>query len=331
MQELILNKPDFKYKEYIEELLKLDGKDNEVHIVYDLKFLTPFTSLLVSSFLNNQKFSVSHTIGKSGGGSDAYAQNFNFFHFAESSTNFEERNTNYSGAYTPIMKTIMTDYFRGQDNISEIVSKKIAKVLSCDHTGIEELFFYIISELLRNIPEHSHSFDAWHCSQRWEHDDYIESEIALIDYGIGYRESLIFKESREIEDDVEAMKEALKPGVTSGKTKFSSKGENEEESYLNSGYGLYVVTELCKKFNGSYVIISKSAIATPNKISTLGNGQEFPGTAIKIKIKVPKDLTKEDFKEQISDIVKDGEKLSQSIAGALNTASKKSKSILFMK
>ncbi|MDG4982359.1 hypothetical protein OGZ39_11995 [Lactococcus lactis] len=331
MQELILNKPDFKYKEYIEELLKLDGKDNEVHIVYDLKFLTPFTSLLVSSFLNNQKFSVSHTIGQSGGESYAYAQNFNFFHFAESSTNFEERNTNYSGAYTPIMKTIMTDYFRGQENIAESVSKKIAKVLSCDNTDIEELFFYIISELLRNIPEHSQSFDAWHCSQHWTHGNYIESEIALIDYGIGYRESLNFKESREIEDDVEAMKEALKPGVTSGITEFSHLRENEDESYLNSGYGLYVVTELCKKFDGSYVIISKSAIATPNKISTLGNGQEFPGTAIKIKIKVPKDLTKEEFKEKISDIVKDGEKLSQSIYGALNTASKKSKSILFMK
>lgn len=49
------------------------------------------------------------------------------------------------------MKTIMTDYFRGQENIAESVSKKIAKVLSCDNTDIEELFFYIISELLRNI------------------------------------------------------------------------------------------------------------------------------------------------------------------------------------
>ena len=320
-----------QYNVYIEELLKLDGKDNEVRIVYDLKFLTPFTSLLVSSFLNNQKFSVSHSIGQSGCQSYAYAQNFNFFHFAESSTNFEERNTNYSGTYTPIMKTIMTDYFRGQENIAESVSKKIAKVLSCDNTDIEELFFYIISELLRNIPEHSHSFDAWHCSQHWIHENYIESEIALIDYGIGYRESLNFKEIREIEDDVEAIKVALKPGITSGITEFSHLRENEDESYLNSGYGLYVVTELCKKFGGSYVIISKSAIATQNKISTLGNGQEFPGTAIKIKIQVPRDLTKEEFKEKISHIVKEGEKLSQSIYGALNTASKKSKSILFMK
>lgn len=328
MQKFILNKPDYKYKEYVEELLKLDGKDKEVHIVYDLKFLTPFTGLLVSSFLNNQKFKVSHSVGESGTQSHNYAQNFNFFHFAESSTNIDERNTNYSGSYTPIMKTIMTNYFRGEENIAESISTKIAKVLSCNNGDIEEVFFYIIFELLRNIPEHSHSFDAWHCSQHWGHVDYIEGEIALIDYGIGYRESLNFKENRKIEDDVEAIKVALKPGITSGITESSHLREGEEESYLNSGYGLYVVTELCKKFNGSYVIISKSAIVTQKETSVLENGQEFPGTAIKIKIQVPKNLTKEKFQEKISDIVREGEKLSQSISGAVNTASRKSKSIL---
>ncbi|MGN1396096.1 MAG: hypothetical protein ACI4WD_06195 [Lactococcus garvieae] len=331
MQEFSLNKPDYKYKEYVEELLKLDGKDKEVHIIYDLKFLTPFTSLLVSSFFNNQKFRVSHSVGEFGGQSYNYAQNFNFFHFAESSTKIEERNTNYSGSYTPIMKTIMKDYFRGQENIAESISTKIARVLSCDNSDIEEVFSYIISELLRNIPEHSHSFDAWHCSQQWEHSDYIESEIALIDYGIGYRESLNFKGNRGIEDDVEAIKAALKPGITSGITESSHLRENEDESYLNSGYGLYIVTELCKKFNGSYVIISKSAIVTQKETRVLDNGKEFPGTAIKIKIQVPKNLTKEKFSEKIKDIVREGEKLSQSISGAVNTASKKSKSMLLVR
>ncbi|MGT2800351.1 hypothetical protein [Streptococcus marmotae] len=167
-----------------------------------------------------------------------------FFHFAESSKNSDERNINSTGTYTPIMKSILSDYFRGSENISENISRKIAKVLSCSNENVEEIFFYIISEMIRNIPEHSHCFNAWHCSQSWDHKEYIESEFALIDYGIGFKESLNFKELYSVSNDREAMNLALKPGVTSGITEKSHLRENEEVDYLNSGYGLYIVTEL---------------------------------------------------------------------------------------
>lgn len=327
MQVLLLDKPDFKYKDYIQKLLNLDINDKDVHIIYDLRFCTPFLGLLISSFLNNKKFNVTHEIGSVGSESVSYAENYNFFHFAESSKNLDERNTNYSGSYTPIMKSIMTDYFLGNDNIAETISAKISTVLSCGNKDVEHVFFYIISELLRNIPEHSHQFDAWHCSQHWVHEDYIESEIALIDYGIGYKNSLEFKGNRILENDIEAMKSALQPGITSGITSPSHLRENESENYLNSGYGLYVVTELCKIFNGSFVIISNSAIATQKKISKLENNKSFPGTAIKVKVKVPNGLKKSEFQSMIGEIISRGENISKTVDGAVNTASKKSSGI----
>ena len=206
------------------------------------------------------------------------------------------------------LSLVLIDYYRGSDNIVENISRKISQVLSCGHDNVESVFFYIISEMIRNIPEHSHSFDAWHCSQRWDHGEYIEAEFALIDYGIGFKESLNFKGERDIKDDIEALKLALRPGVTSGITETSHLRENEEKDYLNSGYGLYIVTELCKKLQGEFAIISKGAIATKKKVNYLPNSLIFPGTAIKIKLKVPKNIQKEEFKSILDEIITFGEK-----------------------
>ncbi len=325
MQYLKVDLPDYKYKEYIQRLLALDTSDKQITLFYDLKFMTPFVGVLISSYLNEHGFEVTHEVGTNGEKSVYYAKKNNFFHFAESSKNYEERNTSYTGTYTPIMKSVLIDYFRGAENISEGISNNIARVLSCSNDNAEAVFFYIISEMIRNIPEHSQCFNAWHSSQSWNHEDYIEGEFALVDYGIGFKESFNFKEVYNPSNDIEAMKLALKPGITSGITEKSHLRENEEADYLNSGYGLYIVTELCKKIGGQYIIISKSAIATNKGVKNLKNGKIFPGTAIKIRLRIPKNLTKEGFRRVLDEVVKSGELKSQTINGAIKIASCKSR------
>lgn len=328
MQKFILNMPEYRYKDCIKELLELDKTDKEVELEYDLKFLTPFIGLVVASYFNHHKFKVKSTISPECE-SASYAKNNNFFHFTESSTNYDERNNNYSGKYTPIMKTLLDGYFRGPKNTVEIIAKKISKVLSCNNNEIESIFTFVVSELFRNIPEHSHSFEGWHCSQFWDHENYREVEVAIVDYGIGFKESLNFKDNRKkVATDIEAMEQALKPGITSGITEKSHLREEEEEEYLNSGYGLFIITELCKIFNGEVVIISKSAIKTNSKIESLENKLVFPGTAIKIKLQIDNDMTGSKFKEILKKIVDEGEKKAKIIPGAIVKASSKSKGYL---
>lgn len=327
MQKLILDKPDFKYMEYMYELLNLDLDDHDISIKYDLKFATPYVTLLIASYLNHHKYNVNFEIGEFGRCSESYARNYNFFHFAEGSLDLNERNTNYSDKYTPIMKSILSSYSRQSENIVENIANKIAKVLSCEHENIKKIFFYIVFELFRNIPEHSHCFEGWHASQCWMHDEYVEAEIAIIDYGIGFKESLNFKEVLNVSNDIEAMEFALKPGITGGIFEKSHLREGEEEEYLNSGYGLYIVTELCKVFKGHFSIISKGAIATKKGIKSLKDKLIFPGTAIKIRLQIPKDLTPEDFNEKLKIIISKGESISTQIEGAISTASTKSKSV----
>ena len=214
------------------------------------------------------------------------------------------------------MKSILTDYYRGSDNIVESISNKIATVLSCGINDIRSMFEYIIFEMVRNIPEHSHSFNAWHFSQVWRKEQYIEAEFSLIDYGIGFKESLNFKGERFLDSDCEALELALKPGITSG------------IEYLNSGYGLYMITELCKRLQGEYIIISKSAIARNGKVESLTKNKVFPGTAIKIKIRIPNGFTNTAFKDMLKEIADLGEKESRGIRGAIKEASSKSRGLV---
>ncbi|VTX76406.1 Uncharacterised protein [Gemella haemolysans] len=327
-QVLLIDMKEAAYEECIDRLLKLDKNNKHVELTYNLEFLTPFIGVLVASYLNNNTFKVETKIGTIGKKSQGYAKHCNFFHFAENSQNFSERNTNYSGRYTPIMKSILTDYYRGSDNIVESISNKIATVLSCGINDIRSMFEYIIFEMVRNIPEHSHSFNAWHFSQVWRKEQYIEAEFSLIDYGIGFKESLNFKGERFLDSDCEALELALKPGITSGIVEDFKLRENEEKEYLNSGYGLYMITELCKRLQGEYIIISKSAIARNGKVESLTKNKVFPGTAIKIKIRIPNGFTNTAFKDMLKEIADLGEKESRGIRGAIKEASSKSRGLV---
>lgn len=327
MQELRMDRHEAQYMYYINSLLELDSSDKDIKLVYDIKFLTPFVGALVASFLNSQGYHVISEINDEGKQSASYAKNNNFFHFAESDKNIDNRNKEFSGSFTPIMKTPLDTYHRAEDNIVENVSKKISNVLSAGNDEVYRILEYIISELFRNIPEHSQCLEGWHCSQHWVHDDYIEAEIALVDYGIGFKESLSFAGKFQVLNDVEAIRLALEPGITAGIVDKSHLREGEKTEYLNSGYGLYAITELCKALSGQYVIVSKGAIATKKGVECLKGNLAFPGTAIKIKLRIPNNLSYDAFHSILQEIIKKGQYSSKSIEGAINIASPKSRSM----
>ena len=87
MQDLNINKPDFKYKDYIVDLLSLDMNIKDVRMIYDLKFLTPFIGLLISSFLYQHEYIVVSEIREIGKNSLGYAKNNNLYVEDLNSTN----------------------------------------------------------------------------------------------------------------------------------------------------------------------------------------------------------------------------------------------------
>ena len=73
---------------------------------------------------------------------------------------------------------------------------RLATVLTADKQA-QYLRTYILRELMRNVPEHSGADDLWVCGQHWIDGD---AEIAIIDEGIGIKESLYKKDVYKRQD-----------------------------------------------------------------------------------------------------------------------------------
>lgn len=98
----------------------------------------------------------------------------------------------------------------------------------------------------------------------------------------------------------------------------------EDEAYQNSGYGLYVVSNLCKKLNGEFSVLSNDSLykLEKNKANYSIFFPNFSGTAIKIKLQINDSLNSDELVKQI---VKEGELIASNQNDRITTASKKTK------
>ena len=150
---------------------------------------------------------------------------------------------------------------------------------------------------IRNTFEHGETDRSVLSAQKW-HDG--EIEIAIIDHGRGIRESLA--EHITTGDDCEALNLAILPGVS------RSIDQSNDNEWGNSGFGLYVLSELGKRYGVFYLVSGRSfLIAKDNLIECIDC--VFQGTAVGLKIKKPKGTN---FQELIEEIVAEGEKISGS-------------------
>lgn len=116
----------------------------------------------------------------------------------------------------------------------------------------------------------------------------------------------------------------MTPGFTTSDYEIRS---YESDHYQNSGFGLYIVSNICKNLNGEFVILSNNLLyeLTPQNKNFTQNRFNFPGTAIKMKFQIPK--VNLNTKELIDNIVAEGEKIAQQKDDTKKVASKRSKSL----
>lgn len=135
-------------------------------------------------------------------------------------------------------------------NLIESESEKLSKILSRNNKELQTLLTYLLREILRNIPEHSNSTKAWICGQYWTNNT---AEIAIIDEGIGIKNSLQKNvvHKKYISDDEDALRCSVKAGISQA---FQPAKKNKsDEIWANSGFGLYMASEICKDLEGSFV------------------------------------------------------------------------------
>jgi anti-sigma regulatory factor (Ser/Thr protein kinase) len=109
---------------------------------------------------------------------------------------------------------------------------------------------YTISELVRNVLEHSNSSEgAIVCAQYHEKGNKIR--IGIVDTGIGIQKSI--RESYPVDNDLDAIKLALTPGVT----RTTRKPGGSEQ---NAGAGLFFIKAIALYNRDPFVIYSGAAM-----------------------------------------------------------------------
>ena len=201
-------------------------------------------------------------------------------------------------------------------------SRRLAAVLSHE-SQTWDLFTYVFRELIRNVPEHSGSNSVWICGQRWKSD---EAEIVVLDEGIGVRPSLERNMSHRpyISSDDDALQLALKAGVSQA---FRLGGKQKSsDTWANSGFGLYTVSNLVRLLGGSFCLASGSRYVKLDENGKVQFGDTwFNGTAAKVTLK--RTLVS-NCQAIISELVKKGESDAKQMRNTFTKASHPSISLI---
>lgn len=202
--------------------------------------------------------------------------------------------------------------------LSEHVDTKCRHLSNILCKGIEieekELIHYNIRELIRNIFEHSQATELCILAQYWP--QLRKAEIALSDNGVGITQTISRNNLIDINSDQEAISAALMPGVTG-----SERLKNGDE-WDNSGYGLYMTSEIARRFGHFYITSGNTAHEIRPSESYFVDSV-YAGTLISMGFEIKNNVNSHAF---LSDIAISGEKLAKENFGRkAKTASRSSK------
>ena len=243
-----------------------------------------------------------------------YLEHLGFFDFVYLKDRTKIGSASGSERYIPIRKISRSEFETQGKSSKEVTeeidqySKSIAEVFSSgidDHQA-QRVIAYAFREIIRNVFEHSGANHCYIAGQRWGP---TRVEVVVLDEGRGIRGSL--SEAHSVDNDADALRMAIKPGVsrTSGTT------VNEHD---NSGFGLYVLSEVGRQFGRFVVGSGDSALRVENTVQH--EDFAFSGTVVGLNLS----KSPNNFGVVLADIIKKGEAETKS-RGDSKTASPMSK------
>ena len=274
--------------EFAKELRKVQPCDEILFDFKNLNRIDPFSLLFVSSeiqrcrhYLEDVKFKAinfEHC---------TYAAHMGFFQAFGLKHGKMPGEAKGGPTYIPI-KIYDTDLIRQEAknlmiNPAELLeseAKKIADVLTRhDNGNTNSVLTYCIREIFRNVIEHSQAEQFGFCAQYRPSLNRVS--FAIIDRGIGLKESLKNNPNLTLFDDKEAIRPSLKPAV-SGKVYAGQKRKPKGE-WANSGYGLFMTSNICKKGGGFYIASGSTGYYLSEKNEKYLE-TPFEGTAVNLAI-----------------------------------------------
>lgn len=333
------NVPDLNYKSAMEFCTEISGyrvqvDDEIVEIDFNrVGNCDPFPMLMVATAIRNMRKQNGNNQFIARNCNNDYAKYMKFYNACGiklgEDVEYSRGNANYSCITKLSIDDLYSESHESLDYIQETIEKKakeMSKVLCRNNQDFERWMTFVIRELLRNIPEHSQSKSIWYCAQYWPRYDLVE--LAILDEGIGISKSLADSyEFRNLySNDYEALQLALEPGVSG--TFSSSRGSIGTGDWKNSGYGLYMVSQMCAELDASFIIASGDAAIRVSKeqgeIKQTRYDSYIDGTAIQIRVRPSRNVNYEQIRKNI---LKRGEELARHKDYTIHSASKSSRGL----
>jgi len=216
---------------------------NELKITFNKKWISihPMVLSMIAALglkINSSKIKCEKLEAKS----KHYLERMKLFNFLRIKSGITITEHEPAGRFVPLT----------QINDSKSLTKFVAEVTPLLHLEPKhtEPIRYIMSELIRNVLEHSLSKQGGIvCAQYYKKSDTIR--IGIADTGIGIWKSI--NQSYNPKNDLEAIHMALTPGIT-GTTK------KEGGTDLNAGAGLFFIKSIASINNDFFVMYSGKAM-----------------------------------------------------------------------
>ena len=264
----------------------------------------------------------------------SYAGTMGFFKYVSESLEIGKMpgEANGSENYIPITSIKVEELQQAEISqgnymvVGDLIEKeagRLARIVDRGNSELHKLLTYLIREILRNTPEHAGTNTMWVCGQYWP--SYELAEIAIADEGIGIYNSITQNQAHKeyIIDNKKALQWALKAGISEAfRPSIGQKSSNE---WANSGFGLYMVNEICKHLNGSFCIISYGDYMLIDNHGITYGKTNFKGTAIRMRVPSMKISNAQSIINQIST---QGEREAKTIKNAFKNASLPSKGLM---
>lgn len=273
---------------FAEEISKLPLSEEFVFQFENTGRIEPFALLFLSCELS--RFRSNRPDAKciaSGFENCSYAAHMGFFQAFGLDHGKKPGKAKGSGSYLPItifdadvIRKGAADNFEPVGEFIDNEAKRMAAILSRSDAGdIFDTLAYSIREIVRNVIEHSNADQFGFCAQYWP--TYNSVELAILDRGVGIRDSLSRNSKLIIKDDRDALNLSLMPGV-SGNPSSTSK-RRTYDFWANAGFGLYMTSRLCRE-GGSFFIASGTTGLYLSEEKRKYLNTPFNGTAIRLSL-----------------------------------------------
>ncbi len=149
-----------------------------------------------------------------------------------------------------------------EENVEKIVhmlmkTPYVRKLSDLDRKDLKDYLYYMVGELLNNAMHHSlSSIGAVISGQIYPSLGKIQ--ICVVDRGVGFLENL--KSRYNVSTEVDAVKEALKKGVSAPPTNFYY-----SQAVSHAGYGLFALSQILKHTKGRLLIVSNNGYLMQNQ------------------------------------------------------------------